>query len=257
MTEYLQIKNDEGTVIIDDSFRNYHYLHGYAIKCKNFTASSRFGGGGYYLYEHTFNVSSTTQPIAAYRAGNDDVIAMETVYEEYSPNNWRIRMYIHMVQFQYLPESWVTVFVYGLIPSGTPPSTGPVFQVFDANHDIVYDSGRKPMFVEGYYSSFGAADWYPLAPGYLPNSWSEIEWNIPNYKPDKVYAVISGAHIFRSMYSNPNAFYYLMSYIYRSNEKFKIGFTTVGIGGLVGHVSTDMQTHTESFVLIDVTGIQI
>ena len=257
MAEYTKIINDQGTVLIDDSYQNHHLIGTRKHQVKEFTQSARFGGGGYYVYEKSFTVSSVSQPVVAYRALNDDIIALETVYEETSPNNWTVRMYIHMIQFRYLPNNWIVAYIYGLLPTGTEPSKGVVFQVFDANKKIVFDSGRFPMYVEGYYSSFGHADWYQKQSGYVPNSFPDMEWSIPNYDVNKVYAVVPTQHIFRAFYSNPNVFYYYLSYPWRIDNKFKFNITQIGAGSLVGWTNTDLSLNSEAFVLINVTGINV
>lgn len=253
MAEYLKILNNDGNVIIDDSFQNYHFVAKHTIAMSQFTASSRFNGGGYYCYEHTFTVNATAQPLIAYRANTQDITVLNISYTETSTNVWTVRIYLHTIYVLNLPSGTLTLYRFGLLTSSDAPSTGAVFQVRNAANLLIFDSGRKPMRVCGYINVFGASDWKQVSPGVIPASFSEISWTIPNYSSSNTYAVIPCSRLFTTMYSDPNVFYHFISYAYRDGGVFKIALTIAGLSSLTVENYANIEGILHADVIIDVT----
>lgn len=255
MSEYLKLVNDDGVVFIDDAFQNYHYVGKLQIKVKNFTLSTRYNNSNtsYFLYEYTFGVNSAVQPLVAVRAMDGDISIVNTTYLNTSGDNWSVTVFIGKSYFDSFPELDVVFYNFGTLPANAAHSLGIVFQVKNAQGRLIFDSGRRPMKVEGYFNYFGAADWKQVTPGVVPATFSTQPWNIPNYNANKTYAVVNSSHIFMTMYSDPNVFISFISYVYRSGAQMKVHLTGIGWTFILDAWSPAIGSANDSFILIDVT----
>lgn len=255
MAEYLKITNNDGYVIIDDAFQNYHYLNKVSTKFSAFTDSTRFSNNntGYYIIEYAITITSAVQPLVALRCQNSDPSMYNISYRANGNNSWTAIVFTTKRFKDNYPNMDVVFYVFGLLPPNTPHSTGAVFQVKNAAGHLIFDSGRRPMKVVGYRSGFRAPDWVQPAPGQIPASFSTLTWNIPNYDANKVYAIINNCHIFTTMYQDPNVFRSFISYTWRSNNQIKIDLTLAGQTFILDSFGPYIEAIVDSFTLIDVT----
>lgn len=264
MAEYLRIINDDGVVFIDDSFQNYHFLEKKVIQGSTLPHYSTGRGGiqledsnGFLMVQYSFNVYSTKKPLVAYQVGTaEDACITAITYTETSTNNWTIKV-MFPSQYRGVPGTYgnATLYVYGLIPLGTAPSTGAVFQVRNSSGEIIFDSGRKPMTVVQFDSKLIPYSWNS------PNSTTAMRFFLPikNYSAGKKYAIIPGSFMFDSVYSNPNFYYYSSSAakVFASNpsqvELFKY---QSGINNIMTNQNyPSMVSYSHAHMLIDVTGL--
>lgn len=265
MAEYLSITNDEGRVFIDDSYQNYHLIDKVVIADVTKLQPYQTGNtgaiieqtGGYTFNQYIYTVTSLKKPVVAYMVGkpNSGEI-MGITYTETSPNNWTIKIMFYMsFGAAPTPPYGATLYVYGLLPSNSVPTSGAVFQVFNAAGEIVFDSGRKPMSVVQFESFVADGSWiYPWSNNVIPKR----TFPIRNYDSSKTYAIIPCTYLYSSVYSNPNFFYYTSTYAYiHSNTPDSI-IVAPGLSGVNNVLNTvnapSMECWGHAFMLIDVTG---
>lgn len=265
MAEYLKVVNDDGFILIDDSFQNYHFLEKRQIDTKTLPHYSTGRGGsqledsnGFTLAQYVFDVTSIKKPVVAHRSGfnkDDDTICAIT-YTETSPNNWRIKVMFDRF-FSSATGVWFkpTLYVFGLLPVNAIPTKGAVFQVRNEKNEMIFDSGRKPMNIIDFNSFIVSPKWvrYPYAPKVDPK-----QFPIPNYSQDRVYAIIPCSFMFDTVYQNPNFFYYTgtSSYIARDKGIVKVSPYQCGVNNIMWAQNfPTMVSYSHSFILIDVTGL--
>lgn len=262
MAEYLKIVNNDGHVIIDDSFQNYHFLRKVVVDGSTMPHYSTGRGGsqlvdsnGFLMVQHIFTVTSLKKPVIAYQIGKTTDANIQTLtYTETTPNNWTIKV---MCSSQYggAPGAYgtLTMYVYGLLPPDSTPSTGAVFQVRNANNELIFDSGRRPMEVVQFESRVIPHSWL------FPSSTNREEIAVKNWSAGRKYAIVPCSFMFDSYYSNPNFYYYTGSFakMYDTTQgKVVLGTTQVGVNNIMWAQNyPTMISYSHAMIIIDVTGI--
>lgn len=262
MAEYLKIINNDGFVLIDDSYQNYHFLRKEVVTGSTMRHYSTGRGGnqlvdsnGFLMVQHIFTVTSIKKPVIAYQTGvNEDAPVYCVTYTETSPNSWSIKV---MCPSEYGGATGtygtLTMYVYGLLPPDAVPSRGAVFQVRKANGDLIFDSGRRPMVVTQFESRLIPYSWlYPSM---------DKKYSIPirGFNAGRKYAIIPCSAMFDSYYSDPNFYYYSGSYAKMftgDNGVITLGSTQVGINNIMTNQNyPTMVSYSHAMIVIDVTGL--
>lgn len=260
MAEYLKIVNNDGFVLIDDSFQNYHFLKKVVVDGAKMTNYSTGSGGsmdtnGFSLVQHIFTVTSAKKPVVAYKINtNTDAFIRAITYTEVSPNTWSIKVMctsqLYGVAGTY---GTLTMYIYGLLPQDATPSTGAVFQVRNAKNEMIFDSGRRPMDVVQFESKLIPYDWV------YPTTAKQVEIPIRGWSADRTYAIVPCSFMFDSYYSNPNFYYYTSSYSrmsYPNPGKVVISTISVGINNILWAQNyPSMVSYSHAMIVIDVTGL--
>lgn len=255
MAEYLKIVNDDGHILIDDSYQNYHFMNYREIDCTTLPHYSTGAGGnqlqdsgGFNFWQYIFTVNGVKKPLVAYRAvqQGDQFIASVT-YTETSPSNWTVKVMVGS------NNGVLKMYLYGLLPQGTQPSTGAVFQVKGANGELIFDSGRKPLVVKMFVSKM------------IPYSWNSTAvkppfvYTIPNYDPSRKYAIVPCTNMYSYAYYNPNFFYYSASttaFDWNDLSKVQIGHYVCGVNNIMGNTDfPTMVSYSHGAIIIDVTTV--
>ncbi|AHY26740.1 hypothetical protein vB_AbaM_Acibel004_125 [Acinetobacter phage vB_AbaM_Acibel004] len=262
MAEYLKIVNNDGYILIDDTFQNYHFLEKVTVVGSTMKHYSTGRGGsqledsnGFLMVQHIFEVTSAKKPVVAYQIGkNLDAGIMAITYTEVSPNKWSIKV---MCSSQYGGAvgtyGTLTMYVYGLLPEGVQPSTGAVFQVRNAKNEMIFDSGRRPMDVVQFESKLIPYSWL------YPAMAKQVEIPIKGWDASRKYAIVPCSFMFDSYYQNPNFFYYTGTFakMYDTTQgKVVLGTTQVGINNIMWAQNyPTMVSYSHAMIIIDVTGL--
>lgn len=262
MAEYLKIVNDDGFILIDDSYQNYHFLKKEVVVGSTMKHYSTGRGGsqledsnGFLMVQHIFEVDSIKKPVVAYQIGkNLDASIMAITYTEVTANKWSIKV---MCSSQYGGAQGaygtLTMYVYGLLPQNAPPSTGAVFQVRNSKNEMIFDSGRRPMDVIQFESRLIPYSWL------YPASTKQEQIAVRGWKADRKYAIIPCSFMFSTYYSNPNFYYYTGTFakMYDTTQgKVVLGSTQVGVNNIMwAQDYPSMVSYSHAMMIIDVTGL--
>lgn len=262
MAEYLKIVNDDGYILIDDNYQNYHFLRKEVVVGSTMRHySTGYGGSqledsnGFLLVQHIFEVDSIKKPVVAYQIGkNADASLMAITYTEVSANRWSIKA---MCSSQYGGAQGtfgtLTMYVYGLLPQTAQPSTGAVFQVRNAKNEMIFDSGRRPMDVIQFVSRLIPYSWL------YPSSTKQEQIPVKNWSASRKYAIVPCSYMFSTYYSNPNFYYYTGSFskMYDNTQgTIILGSTQVGINNIMwAQDFPSMVSYSHAMMVIDVTGL--
>lgn len=262
MAEYLKIVNDGGYVMIDDTYQNYHFLEKRQIDTKTLPQySTGYGGGslkdsnGFTLSQYVFDIYSLKKPIIGSRSGvnTDDDSILAITYTETSANNWRVKVMFDRF-FSTATGTYFkpTLYIFGLLPVGATPTTGAVFQVRNANNEMIFDSGRRPMVVVDHDSFITPASWIG------GSNQQARKFPIPNWDANRVYAIVPCTYMFGTVYRNPNFYYYYSSYgfINRAEGSVNVAPVQCGINNIMWAQNFPaMTSYSHSHIVIDVTGL--
>lgn len=262
MAEYLKIFNNDGFVLIDDTYQNYHFLKKVVVvgsKMRHYSTGrgeSRLeDSNGFLMVQHIFEVDSIKKPVVAYQIGkNADANICAITYTEVSPNKWSIKV---MCPSQYGGATGtygtLTMYVYGLLPQNVPPSTGAVFQVRNAKNEMIFDSGRRPMDVVQFESKLIPYDWL------YPAMAKQVEIPVRGWDASRKYAIVPCSFMFDSYYVNPNFFYYTGSFakMYdKTQGRIVLGTAQVGVNNIMWTQNyPSMVSYSHAMIVIDVTGL--
>lgn len=193
MSEYINVKGDFDNIIIDDSYRNIHLMDvkrllgsSAQLKIMNITQ-----GSGYYpplvnTYGFVFTINSISKPIVA--TSNAAIFGVHA--KNLGSSNWEMTVYINTyasVGSGNVETTLFEFFIFGTIDVYSRPKGVPVVEVFNQEGKLVYSSALNPMRVVDYYSG----DIMVEVPKFFDrNSANPYLRPIPNYDPNKKYAVI-------------------------------------------------------------------
>lgn len=260
MNEYLKILNDSGSVIIDDTYRNFHFIKK-VVRQRTVTDTIPPGNPFFNDREssikcHRFIVESVEQPIIAF----DTLPVLHIFHEEISTNSWEISVFFTdeyaangYTLVNSFPQASVNYYAFGLLPL-VDTNQRPAFIVRNAANEIVFSSRHSPMTIVDIFSrDLSDIDLY-----------GDIKWVehvIPNYDPNRKYAVAicSGSSI---TFSADAA----LSYVYQSfcvrktvsttnpalTDRFTIGLALTTSGYTSNYFYED-PIHTQ--MILDVTGL--
>lgn len=262
MADYLKVVNDDGYVLIDDNYQNYHFLKKVVVDGATMRHYSTGRGGsqledsnGFHMVQHIFEVASAKKPVVAYQIGTNANTSIRAItYTEVSPNKWSIKVMCSS-QLYGVPGAYgtLTMYIYGLLPQDATPSTGVVFQVRNAKNELIFDSGRRPMDVVQFESKLIPYDWL------YPTMAKQVEIPIRGWSSDRTYAIVPCSFMFDSYYSNPNFFYYTSSYSsmsYPNPGKVVISTVMVGVNNILSAQNyPSMVSYSHAMIVIDVTGL--
>ena len=262
MAEYLKIVNDSGYVLIDDTYQNYHFLKKVVVVGSTMRHYSTGRGGslledsnGFLMVQHIFEVDSVKKPVVAYKIGkNADTSIMAITYTEVSPNKWSIKVMCPSQDGGAKGAfGTLTMFVYGLLPKDAPPSTGAVFQVRNANNEMIFDSGRRPMDVIQFESKLIPYDWL------YPAMSKQVEIPVRGWDASRQYAIVPCSYMSDSYYSNPNFFYHTGSFakMYDTTQgRIVLGTSQVSVNNIMWAQNyPTMVSYSHAMIVIDVTGL--
>lgn len=260
MNEYLKILNDSGSVIIDDTYRNFHFIKK-VVRQRTVTDTIPSGHPFFNAREpsikcHRFIVESVEQPIVAF----DNLPVLHMLYEEISTNTWEISVFFTDEYAAYgytivnsFPQASVNYYVFGLLPL-VDTNQRPAFIVRNAANEIVFSSTHGPMVIVDVYSK-DVSDLISF------DQWVWKEHIIPNYDPNRKYAVaICGGSSFSI---SPEV---ALSYVYQSysvrktvsttnpalTDRFLIGLV-ISTSGYTSNYFYEDPIHTQ--MILDVTGL--
>lgn len=196
MAQYIKILNNNGYVIIDDAYQNYHLFEKKYLRLGDWPNYLNFN-----LIEVTFQVSALRKPLVAYRSEPNDPKCFGATYNEIAPNTWVIRVFLSKSERDANPNRVLPIYIYGLIPLNSALSTGAVLQIRNANNERIFDSGKHPMRILSakthYISNLDMRTW-------------SFDTFIPDYSPSKQYAIVASQFSYENYYigSGPGYVYY-------------------------------------------------
>lgn len=260
MHEYLRILNDSGNVIIDDTYRNFHFIKKVVRQRLVTDAIPRgnpfFNDRDSSVKCHRFTVVSVEQPIIAF----DNVPVLHIFHEELSPNTWEISVFFtdayNIAGYNVIntyPLASVNYYVYGLLPT-IDTNQRPALIVRNAANEIVFSSRHGPMVIVDVLSR--------SLVGLHANGWNWVEHVIPNYDPNRKYVVaLCGGCSFTVSNHDAASNYIYQSYCLRKtvsrtnpalSDRFLVGLAPT-IQGYTSNYYYHDPIHTH--MILDVTGL--
>lgn len=192
MAEYIKIVGDQGNTIIDDNFRNLHFIASFqrlGSSADQIVGSNRdtswyppiFG-----CRMFRFQIASVSRPVVALNGGA--LYGIQTVNT--GGNAWTVTVWTHdqaSVGFGNPNTAMYTFYFFGTTENYTKVTGRPVIEVFNAAGALVFSSALKPLRVVDFYSG----DPRVQVPNfYNMQSSGEMARPIPNFDPSKKYAII-------------------------------------------------------------------
>ena len=252
MAEYIKVNGTNGNTIINDDYRCYHLVGKYVKTNSDVYVPTNlaFESEGL-IYAHDIIVNSIVQPVVA----TTDCCIFSCDYQKISEDQWRVTIYWSTVGnfgvVSRLPNFSFTFFVYGLVEGYAKVYGKPVVEVFNNKGKLVFSSALKYLKPVLFFSRI-MNDVEPNFFSYYGQKSYLLK--IPNYSPQKKYAVISCSSAHTYQYFDGGGLRQTnISGIKITGDSVKLNMFAAGFGYLNNIL--DASVPTLSVMVVDVTDL--